>query len=117
MFIEFENNTPIDNSFPNNKKDDGSRWYTRNQDILLFKDMSKYPDKASLNLVFSSSENDQKSISCFTEGLYFLKDSAFFLDMSNRGNLSCDFTQIEPITLSSIESRMKELMHLKKLIS
>ena len=94
MYLEFENNTPIDNDFPN-KKVEGSRWYTRSQECLLFKDGSKYPDKFELTLIFADNKTDQQSIGCFSPGRYELLESAFGFD--NRRNPVVDFTQITPL--------------------
>jgi len=95
MILEFENNLPIDNDFPN-KKIEGKRWYTRSQDCLMFKEGSKYPDKFELNLVFADNQADQQSVGCFTVGRYELLDSAHGFD--NRRNPTCDYTKIKPIT-------------------
>ena len=45
MLIEFETNNVTDDDFPNNKPGvpEGSRWFTRSQPALMFKDDSKYP--------------------------------------------------------------------------
>jgi hypothetical protein len=95
MYLQFENNNPIDSDFPN-KKLDGARWFRRSQECLLFKDGSSYPDKFELTLSFSNNLQDQQSISCFTAGKYELLDTAFGFD--NRRNPIVDFTQIKPIS-------------------
>jgi len=115
LIIEFETKNTVDDDFPNNRADakPGAKWYVRNQPSLLFKSASKYPDKFLLNLSFSSSENEQKSIGGFTEGRYFLDDEAFFLDPRDRNNPACNFSKLVPVTNASIDSRIQELKDLK----
>lgn len=94
MYLEFESNQTIDNDFPNNKVP-GSRWFTRAQECLLFKEGSKYPDKFELNLAFSNNQQDQQSVSGFAPGRYELTPDAFGFD--NRRNPVVDFTKIRPV--------------------
>jgi len=98
MIIEFETTELIDEDFPNNKpgSKEGSRWYLRKQPCLMFKDNSKYPDKFLMPLVFSSSKDDQQSVSAFAIGQYELTDDAHSLD--NRQNPVCDYTKIKPLS-------------------
>ena len=94
MIIEFETTDLIDDDFPNNKAGakEGSRWYTRKQPCLMFKDDSKYPDKFLLTLSFSDSKDDQQSVSAFAVGHYELTDQSHSFD--NRRNPVCDYTKI-----------------------
>ncbi len=114
IILEFENNISIDNDFPNTKINakEGSRWYTRCQECLLFKDGTRYPDKFQLTLVFSSEKNDQQSQSTFPIGKYILLDSSFGFD--NRRKPICDFSQIQPISDVLLDSQVKRLLTLKK---
>ena len=98
MIIEFETTELIDDDFPNNKAGakEGSRWYTRKQPCLMFKDNSKYPDKFLMPLVFSGSKEDQQSIPAFAVGRYELTDQAHGFD--NRHNPVCDYTKIKLIS-------------------
>jgi hypothetical protein len=98
MIIEFETTELIDEDFSNNKPSakEGSRWYTRKQPCLMFKDNSKYPDKFLLSLVFSSSKEDQQAVSAFAVGQYELTDQAHGFD--NRRNPICDYTKIKPLS-------------------
>ena len=98
MIIEFETTELIDDDFPNNKPGvkEGSRWYTRKQPCLMFKDNSKYPDKFLLTLAFSSIKDDQQSVSAFAVGRYELTDQAHSFD--SRHNPVCDYTKIKPIS-------------------
>ncbi len=98
MIIEFETTELIDDDFPNTKSGakEGSRWYTRKQPCLMFKDNSKYPDKFLLTLVFSSIKDDQQSVSAFAVGQYELTDHAHSFD--NRHNPVCDYTKIKSIS-------------------
>ena len=113
MIIEFENSNPIDEDFPN-KNTEGARWYVRKQACLMFKDNSKYPDKGLVTLVFADNQNDQKSVAPFSIGKYFVQDNAFSFDSRNYDAPVCDFTQIVPINEAVIDSRVKELLSLKK---
>ena len=67
MIIEFETTELMDDDFPNMKAGakEGSRWYTRKQPCLMFKDNSKYPDKFLLTLSFSGSKEEQQSAVAF----------------------------------------------------
>lgn len=94
MYLEFETNQTKDNDFPNNKRP-GERYYTRTQECLLFKGSSKYPDKFDLNISFSSSREEQQSVSGFAPGRYELSEDSFGFD--NRRNPVVDFTKIRPV--------------------
>lgn len=98
MIIEFETTELIDDDFPNNKvgAKEGSRWYTRKQPCLMFKDNSKYPDKFMMPLVFSSNKDDQQAVSSFAIGQYELTDQAHCFD--SRHNPVCNYTKIKPIS-------------------
>ncbi len=95
MIIEFETTELIDNDFPNNKPGakEGSRWYTRKQPCLMFKDNSKYPDKFLMPLVFSGNKDDQQAFPAFPVGQYELTDQAHGFD--SRHNPVCDYTKIK----------------------
>lgn len=98
MIIEFETTELIDDDFPNNKAGakPGSRWYTRKQPCLMFKDNSKYPDKFLLTLSFSGFKDEQQLATAFAIGQYELTDQAHSFD--NRHNPVCDYTKIKLIT-------------------
>ena len=104
MIIEFENNTPIDEDFPN-KNLEGGRWYVRKQACLMFKDNSKYPDKGLITLVFADNKQDQQSVGCFSPGRYELLDSAYSFDSRNYDAPTCDFTQIKPVAVKSVQQK------------
>ena len=105
MIIEFETIELVDDDFPNTKPGakESSRWYTRKQPCLMFKDNSKYPDKFLMPLVFSSSKEEQQSVAAFAVGQYELTDQAHGFD--NRHNPVCYYTKIKLI------SKEKETSH------
>ena len=119
ILVEFEQSTIDLDDFSNNKKDapEGARWYTANQKALLFTGVSRYPDKFDLNLSFSASPSEQRSAVAFPTGRYFLRPSAFSLDMTNRGRPACDFSQLELVTVDGIDLEINKLKALRVEIS
>ncbi len=82
-------------SFPN-KNDPTARWYIAEQQALMFKDDSKYPDKFNINLAFTSDENEANNAKPFPEGNYQLLDTAFSVDRNGAG--TCDFSKLEKLS-------------------
>jgi len=103
MIIEIEKEIKELNSFPN-KRGDASQgtdtWYTASQPALMFKDGSKYPDKFSINLAFSTKESDSDKAQPHPPGKYQLSEEAFYID--NNGRPACNFSRIEPLNVTAL---------------
>jgi hypothetical protein len=101
MYVEIENQQTIDRDFPN-KNSPGSRWYVREQQGLLFKDGSKYPDKFLIPLSFSSDQSEQQKVGGFSPGQYVFSDDAFTLN--NNSQIVIDGSKLRPVKKPIVKS-------------
>jgi len=96
ILIENASKLPI-RSFANKNGDESKgthQWHIAEQAALIFKDGSKYPDKFTLTLSFSTKESDAINVKPYDVGYYNIPDEAFYVDRNNQ--LALDLRNIVP---------------------
>ena len=99
MKLIIESTEIKDKDFPKKGTNDGSRWYIREQPILLFKDDSRYPDKGFIALSFTDDKLIRDSSSTLAKGEYEIKDDGFYFDKNGNMQLNFKPENLKPKTI------------------
>ena len=115
MYIEIEHDRLISNDWGNPPKDSSepSAWYTQDQEAYLFNAYSRFPQKFLLRLSFNNTLAKHNAVNAYSAGQYFISEHSFYFDERNRNKPSIDLSQLDVVTIESIDTRMKELQALK----
>lgn len=92
MHIEIENPNKTTRSFTDSNN---RTWHVAEQDALLFKSDSKYPDKFTLTLSFTQTESDATNAKPHPVGKYIFDESAYYIN--RRGQCVLEPSRLHPV--------------------